>query len=340
MNGIGLQFSIYNFEKDTMKKKGCLGMIILALISIWLIGCGNSHNGAIDASGTLEAVEVNVSAKVPGQLEKLFVQEGNEVHSGDTLAILDHSTQELQWRQAHAGVELADAQYRLLINGARREDIQQGEDMLKQAQSSFAIASDDYKRMKELYASNSVSKKQFDDAESRFTIAQAQVSSAKENLRKLKNFARPEDIAAAKARLDQAKANADLLQKQINDSYVVSPVSGIVTQKPVEVGELVNTGTTIVTISNLKKLNLMIYVSEKELGKVKLNGAADVVIDTYPNKTFPARVIYISPIAEFTPKNIQTKEDRTKLVFGVKLEVDNTDGVLKAGMPADAYVHE
>ncbi|MDE3057365.1 MAG: efflux RND transporter periplasmic adaptor subunit [Bacteroidota bacterium] len=322
-----------------MKKKIYTGAIILALANLWLTGCGNGHNGAIDASGTLEAVEVNVSAKVPGQLEQLFVQEGSSVHTGDTLAILDHSTQELQWKQAYAGVELADAQYRLLVNGARPEDIQQGEDMLKQAQSSFSIAKDDYNRMKDLYASNSISKKQYDDAESRFTITQAQLSSAKENLRKLKSYARPEDIAAAKARLDQAKANADLLQKQINDSYVVAPVSGIVTQKPVEVGELVNTGTTVVTISNLEKLNLMIYVGEQELGKVKLNGSADVVIDTYPNKAFPARVIYISPIAEFTPKNIQTKEDRTKLVFGVKLEVDNKDGVLKAGMPADAYVH-
>ncbi len=322
-----------------MKKELYLGAIILALAVPILSGCGNGHDGAIDASGTLEAVEVNVSAKVPGQLEQLYVQEGSTVQVGDTLAILDHSTQELQWRQAHAGVELADAQYRLLLNGARSEDIQQGEDMLKQAQSSFNIAKDDYNRMKDLYASHSISQKQYDDAESRFTITQAQLSSAKENLRKLKNFARPEDIAAAKARLDQSKANADLLQKQINDSYVVAPVSGIVTQKPVEVGELVNTGTTVVTISNLKKLNLMIYVSEKELGKVKLNGSADVVIDTYPNKAFPARVIYISPIAEFTPKNIQTKEDRTKLVFGVKLEVDNKEGSLKAGMPADAYVH-
>jgi HlyD family secretion protein len=322
--------------KERMKNRLYLGTIILALAAA---GCGNGHDGAIDASGTLEAVEVNVSAKVPGQLEQLFVQEGSQVHVGDTLAILDHSTQELQWKQAHAGVELADAQYRLLLNGARSEDIQQGEDMLKQAQSSFTNASDDFKRMKDLYASHSVSQKQYDDAESRFTIAQAQLSSAKENLRKLKSFARPEDIAAAKARLDQAKANADLLQKQINDSYVVAPVSGIVTQKPVEVGELVNTGAIVATISNLEKLNLMIYVSEEELGKVKLNGSADVVIDTYPDKTFPARVIYISPIAEFTPKNIQTKEDRTKLVFGVKLEVDNKEGSLKAGMPADAYVH-
>lgn len=306
--------------------------------SFLLIGCGNGHKGVLDASGTLEAVEVKVSAKVPGQVEQLFVDEGSQVRTGDTLAILDHSTQEIQWRQAQAGVSLADAQYNLLINGARSEDLQQAQDALKQLESSAKVASDDYSRMKDLYDSKSITKKQFDDAESRYVITKAQLNSAKENLKKVQRFARPEDLEAAKARLDQAKANADLLRKQINDAYIIAPVSGTVTNKPVEVGELVGVGSTIVTISQLSTLNLMIYVSDRELGKVKLNGTADIVIDTYPDKTFPGRIVYISPVAEFTPKNIQTKEDRTKLVFGVKLEVDNKDGILKAGMPADAYV--
>ena len=313
--------------------------ISILLISLGLAGCGNGHKGTIEASGTLEAIEVKVSAKVPGQLEHLFVDEGSQVKSGDTLAILDHSTQDIQLRQSQAGVALADAQYQLLVNGARSEDIQQAQDALKQLESSAKVATADYNRMKDLYASKSISKKQYDDAESRHTIAEAQLSSAKESLKKMRNFARPEDIDAAKARLNQAKANADLLHKQITDSYVVAPVSGTVTNKPVEVGELVGAGAAIATISRLETLNLMIYVSDTELGKVKLGGTADIVIDTYPDKTYPGRVIYISPIAEFTPKNVQTKEDRTRLVFGVKLEVGNKEGVLKAGMPADAYVH-
>jgi len=315
-----------------------LTAIILSLFLLGLIGCGDGHKGTIEASGTLEAVEVRVSAQVPGQVDRLFVDEGSQVKEGDTLAILDHSTQEIQWRQAQAGVALADAQYQLLVNGARSEDIQQASDALKQLTSSAKLAEDDYNRMKDLYASKSVTKKQYDDAESRYVITKAQLNSAKENLKKMQQFARPEDLEAAKARLDQAKASADLLRKQITDAFILAPVSGTVTNKPVEVGELVGVGTTIVTISQLETLNLMIYVSDDELGKVKLNGSADIVIDTYPERTFPGRVIYISPIAEFTPKNIQTKEDRTKLVFGVKLEVANKDGVLKAGMPADAYV--
>ncbi|MGE5314188.1 MAG: HlyD family secretion protein [Acidobacteriota bacterium] len=312
-----------------------LGSLLVALCA----GCSDNHKGTLEASGTLEATEVKVSAKVPGQVERLFVQEGSRVKAGDTLAMLDHATLDFQYRQAQAGVELADAQYRLLVNGARAEDVQAADEAVTQTQSAFENARTDYQRMKELFATHTISQKQMDDAESRYTIAEAQLNAARQNLQKLKRFARPEDLAAARARLAQAQASADLLKKQVNDSYVVAPVAGIVTQKPVEAGELIGAGSAVASIAQLEKLNLMIYVNETDLGRIRLGGSADVVIDTDPNRQHKGTIVYISPIAEFTPKNVQTKEDRTKLVFGVKLEVDNADGVLKAGMPADAYVH-
>ena len=302
-------------------------------------GCGNNHHALIDASGTLESVDVNVGAKVPGQIVRLFVDEGTRVRVGDTLAILDQSTLQIQWEQARAGVDLARAQYQMLQNGARSEDISSAGESLLQTESTLKNATEDFQRMKTLLASHSVTQKQFDDAESRLAVAQAQYNTSKQNLQKVRRFARPEELAAAKARLDQAQAGADLLHRQLTDACILAPVDGIVTHKPVEAGELMNAGSTVATISRLDTLNLMIYVSDTELGKVKLGGPADVVVDTYPDRSFPARVVYISPIAEFTPKNIQTKEDRTKLVFGVKLEVDNHERVLKAGMPADAYLH-
>jgi HlyD family secretion protein len=303
-----------------------------------VIGCGSNHKGAIEASGTLEATEVKVSAKVPGQIESKPIQEGSQVQAGDTLVILDRSTLELQFKQVQAGFEVADAQYRLLVNGARSEDMRLAEEVSRQAEASFKNASDDYSRMKELLSSNTVTRKQFDDAESRYTIAKAQLNSAEQGVAKLRHFARPEDLAAARARASQAKATEDLIKKQLTDAVVVAPVPGTVTHVPVEQGELIGMGSVVATISRLDRMNLMIYVAEAELGKAKLGGMADVYIDTYPDKAFPAKIVYISPIAEFTPKNVQTKEDRTKLVFGVKLEIENKDGVLKSGMPADAYV--
>jgi HlyD family secretion protein len=313
--------------------------ILLFAHLLVLGGCGNNHHALIDASGTLESVDVNVGAKVPGQIVRLFVDEGSRVRAGDTIAILDQSTLQIQWDQAQSGVDLARAQYQMLQNGARTEDISSAGESLLQMESTLKNATDDYQRMKTLLASHSVTQKQFDDAESRLAVAQAQYNTSKQNLQKVRRFARPEELAAAKARLDQAQAGADLLHKQLTDACILAPVGGIVTHKPVETGELLNAGSTVATVSRLDTLNLMIYVSDTELGKVKLGGPADVVVDTYPDSSFPARVVYISPIAEFTPKNIQTKEDRTKLVFGVKLEVDNHAGVLKAGMPADAYLH-
>ncbi len=304
-----------------------------------LSGCGDSHSGMLDASGTLESVDVNVGTKVPGQIVSLLVDQGSRVRAGDTLAVLDRSTLRMQWEQAKAGVDLARAQYQMLQNGARSEDISSAEESLRQMESTFKNATDDYQRMKALIASHSVTQKQFDDAESHYAVAQAQYNAAKQNLQKMRRFARPEELAAAKARLEQAQAGADLLLEQLTDACILAPVAGIVTHKPVETGELLSAGSTVVTVSRLDTLNLMIYVSDTDLGKVKLGGLADVVVDTYPNRSFPAHVVYISPIAEFTPKNIQTKEDRTKLVFGVKVEVDNREGVLKAGMPADAYLH-
>lgn len=313
--------------------------IILFAAAALGAGCSNKHDGTIEASGTLEATEVKVSAKVPGQIEQLLVEEGSMVKAGDTLAVLDHATLEFQWKQAQAGVELAQAQYQLLVNGARSEDLAAAEETVNQTRSTFENAETDYKRMKELFASHTISQKQMDDAESRFTIASAQFASARQNLQKVKRFARPEDLAAARARVSQAQASADLLHKQLSDTHVVAPVAGTVTQKPVEIGESINAGATVATIARLEKLTLMIYVNETELGKIKLGGTADVVIDTETKETFAGTIVYISPIAEFTPKNVQTKEDRTKLVFGVKLDVPNPKSVLKAGMPADAYVH-
>lgn len=326
----------------SMKAISALNKIVLAVMMLFVYGifpgCGSKNESAIESSGILEAVEVNVASKVSGQILQLRIREGDIVAKGDTIAMIDNETQQLILQQMQAGVDLADAQYRLLLNGARSEDLNSAEENVRQTESSYQTAKSDFERIKELFSTNSVSKKQYEDSESRVIITQAQYNSAKQNLQKLQRFARPEDLNAAKARVDQAKAQMNLTKKQIIDSYIIAPVSGTITYKPVEEGELIGTGTIIARISRLEKVELMIYVNETELGKVKLGSHADVVIDTYPDKNYSAVVIYVSPVAEFTPRNVQTKDERTKLVFGVKLEVENMNGELKSGMPADAFL--
>jgi HlyD family secretion protein len=293
-------------------------------ITILIIGCSSKNDKEISASGTIETTEVTVSAKVGGQVLKLLVDEGSDVKSGDTLTVLDRSDLEIQLDQAKANVAATEAQYKLAIQGAREEDITQAEATLKNAE-------DDLNRTEGLIKDGSITQKQLDDARTRHILA-------KQNYDKLKRGSRPEEIDAARARRDQAVAQVKAIKKKIDDSFVVAPIDGMITQKAVEEGEIVMPNASLFRISRLDKVHLIIYVSEEELAKVKLGQDAKVYIDAEPKKPFIGKVIYISSIAEFTPKNVQTKEDRTKLVFGVKIEIPNPEQALKPGMPADAVI--
>ncbi len=313
--------------------------ISMILPTLFLFGCGNGNNkDRIEASGNIEATNVIVSSKVSGQVIKLLFGEGQKVNEGDTLIIIDHETLGYQLDQALAGLNSVEAQLSLLKEGAREEDVKQAEESLNQARINFDLAEKDLKRMTDLYNSKSITRKQFDDATAHYNISKAQLNSAEENYKKVKNFARPEELKQAEANVGKQKASVDLIQKQIRDCYVTTPSSGFVVKKFVEQGETVSPMSSLFKVSDLSKVKLVIYVSEEELGRVKLNQSADVSVDAYPGKTFSGKVIYISPEAEFTPKNIQTKEERTKLVFEVKVQVDNPDFELKAGMPADAVI--
>ncbi len=314
-------------------------IIVLGLAVLGGLSCaGNGAKDVISASGTIETVEVHVASKVSGELLELDVEEGSRVKTGERLALVDHATLDIQLRQAEAGVRLAGAQLALLVKGARSEDIRQAEAALKQVETARTLAEDDGRRMRELARTGSVTTKQAEDAEARLTVATAQRAAAAEALAKIRTLARPEEIQAAEARLAQAQASSDLLQKTIADCTILAPAGGIVTHKAVEPGEIVTQGATIVTLAELDSVYVMIYVTAKELGRVRLGGPAEVKIDSFPDKVFAGKVTYISPEAEFTPKNVQTKEDRVKLVFGVKVEIENREGLLKPGLPADALI--
>ncbi len=161
--------------------------LALFLVALSGLACaGRSEKNAITASGTIEAIEVNVASKVAGQILTLAVEEGARVRPGDVLATIDHATADIQLRQAEAGVDLARAQLALLRNGARREDIQQAEAALKQTEANLQLAAEDARRMRELFRTASVTAKQRDDAEARLTIAEAQRASATEALSKVR----------------------------------------------------------------------------------------------------------------------------------------------------------
>lgn len=301
------------------RTRWALSVLIAALSSN---GCtGNGDKNTISASGTIEATNVTLSAKVGGQINRLTVDEGSAVREGDTLAFIDHANNDIELRQAQANAGAAEALYLLTLRGARRED-------LIQAEANYNNARGDLDRMEGLLKTNAATQKQVDDARNRYIAAE-------QTYEKLKRGSRSEEIDMARARRDQAAAQVDAVRKKISDSYVTSPVNGIVTQKLVEVGETVNPNSSVFVVTRMDKVTLRIYVNEQELPKIRLNQDARIFVDAWPDKPVGGRVVYISPQAEFTPKNVQTKEDRTKLVFAVKIEARNPEGILKPGLPAD-----
>jgi len=303
----------------------CLSVLALTSLALAGPGCGGNSDGGIEASGTIEGTEINVAAEVGGRVLRVPVTEGARVAAGDTLVVINDEEYRLQLKQAAANLASQDAAYRLAREGSRKED-------LLQAEAAFDAARADHQRMKDLLATATITQKQYDDVYARFVAAEQTYAKARAGLR-------PEEISGARARRESAAAQVELLQKRIRDCTVLAPAPGTVTLRAVEPGELVGPGSNVVRLTFLDKVKLTIYVNEAELGFVTLRQPAEVFIDSFgESRPFSGSVVYISPSAEFTPKNVQTKEERTKLVFAVKIQVDNPDGALKPGLPADAVL--
>ena len=324
-----------------MKKRVIIIVFVVLFIGVGALvyfGQWKAKNDELYYSGTIEATEVVLSSQVAGKIEKILKDEGAAITKGDTLILLDTESLDLQFKQAAALRDVAKAQYDLLLKGARKEDVQQAAEGLNQAEANYNLAKTDKERMENLFKSQSVTKKQLDDAIARFDIAQAQLNSAKESLTKIKNIARPEEIAQGKANYEKTEAALAIIAKSIRDCYVTSPISGFIVKQFAEEGESVVLMSSLIKVADLSNVEMSIYVSETDLGKVKLNQKVEVTVDSFADKKYEGKVIYISPTAEFTPKTIQTKDERTKLVFKVKVKINNPNFELKAGMPADARI--
>lgn len=294
------------------------------LITMVLAGCSNNGKGTITETGTLEAKHVTISAQVSGTLQYFGPEEGTIVATGDTIARVDPTEWHYQLAQAEANLRAADAQYKLALEGPRKEDVAQGK-------ANYESAKADLQRMEELFKTKSISDKNVEDARTRFTLAE-------QTWEKLQRGSRREEVDLAKARRDQATAQMAQLQKKVNDCTITAPIGGTIVNRFVETGELVTPGAAVARIADLREMEVNIYVAETVLPRIQLNQRATVVVDAFPERQFEARVVFLSPTAEFTPKNIQTKDERIKLVFAVKLKVQNAEGSLKAGLPADVTI--
>jgi len=295
-----------------------------------------------------------------------------------TIAQLAQAETALAWQKENLAADLeqrkADLsayQARLLElkNGSRPEEIQEGKASVESAQAEFDRAKRDWDRAQTLYKNDDISTAQYDQYRSRWEGTDALLKQAKERQALVLAGPRAEQIEAAAAQVERArasikmaesnaleikrreqelsfrkseiaraKANLALIESQLDDTVAISPVDGVVLVKAADVGEVLAAGTTVVTIGDIDHPWLRAYINQTDLGRVKLGTKAKVTTDSYPGKNYEGRVNFIASEAEFTPKQIQTQEERVKLVYRIKIDLDNPQHELKSNMPADAVI--
>ncbi|MEW6264874.1 MAG: efflux RND transporter periplasmic adaptor subunit [Thermodesulfobacteriota bacterium] len=268
-------------------------------------------------------------------------------------------------KRAEAGVSAAEARYQSLKSGSRKEEIGEAAATLERARTEMENRQRDHQRLKNLFERGIVSASQYEDARTGAEAARAAYAATYERYRLIKTGPREEtvregeanltgsdaalsaataglreveklklDLKALRAQGEQARAVLAAAEEDLAQSRIYAPFDGFVTVKNVEPGEFVQAGTPVVTLAQLDQVWVKTYVPETQLGRIRLGQKAEVVSDTF-NKTYPGTVTYVSPKAEFTPKNVQTKEERVKLVYRLKVSLANPNQELKAGMPVD-----
>lgn len=312
--------------------------------------CRGDADGPLRASGYVEATEVRVAPEVGGRVLELSVSEGDRVAAGALIARLDTADAQLAIRRAEADRAQADAQLKLLQAGARAEDVRQARAQVDSAQaevraieSELQSASADLERFEALLQADAGSRKQRDDAATRREVASARLAGARDRARaatealaRLRAGTRPEEIAVAKARVAASDAQIATLQKGAADAVLVAPVGGVVTARLVDPGEIVAPRAPVVVLTDLDHAWANVYVDEPVVPRLRLGQKVPLVTDA--GQRLEGTITFISPKAEFTPRNVQTADERSKLVYRIKVTADNRDGILKPGMPVEAEI--
>ncbi len=253
-------------------------------------------------SGTVEATEVTLSAQIAGQVLEVTADEGDRVDEGDVLVRLDHALLDAQLEQAEAARTSAAGQY-------------------ASVKATIKNVNANVSRSDNLYKAGSISEQQFDSVSTQQDVLKAQQTSAY-------------------GMIKQAEATAKFVKEQISKAEIKATVSGAVLTRSIEPGEMAMPGAALITIADLERCWVRIYIPETILGRVNLGQEVKLYTDSYPGKAYVGKITYISDKAEFTPKNVQTAEERVRLVYAVKVSVDNAGRELKIGMPVDAYLTE
>lgn len=286
-----------------MKKKIFIPIVILSLVVIILVfHFTRNENKNIYGSGIIEVQEVQVGSRIAGQIKEMKIDEGASVNSGDTLAVIDYRELFAQKKAALAASAVA-------------------EQTVKETELKENNLMKNVERMRRLFATGDVPEQEIENIETQLKILKVEKEKAL-------------------AGLKSTRAQVELIQTQIENAFILSPLSGVVLAKNFEIGEIVLPGARLFDIGYLDTVWLKIYVAEREMGRISIGTKALVYADAYPKEIFEGKITWISNEAEFTPKNIQTKEERAQFVFAVKITIANSAHKLFPGMPADTKIIE
>lgn len=327
------------------KKVIAIVLVILALVIIsfwvWKYNNKNQKDNDLTLYGNVDIRQVSLAFEQSGRIEKLLVQEGDKVKAGQVLATLNTNSLEIQAKQAQAQLK---AQQEAIVKqqvGARPEEISQAQAQLASTQADLDKANKNLQRLQILVSSTdgrAISQQELDYAKSNQHSAEAAVRERQANLELIIKGARQEDREATKAQYDATKANLDLINYNLSQAELKSPVNAVVRARLQEVGDMTTAQKAVYTLALTDPKWVRVYVNEKDLSSIHMGGTAQVIRDAYPDQPINGKIGYISSVAEFTPKTVQTDEIRTTLVYEVRVYVNDPNDQLKMGQPVTVKV--
>jgi HlyD family secretion protein len=317
--------------------KSHLVILVTALLLSTILSCRGGSDEVL-YSGMIELDDYDLMAPFTAELLTLMVEEGDSVFAGDTVAVLDTTIIGAKRAAARAAVERARANLADLEAGSDTERIAAARSRLESAEATLSQTERDLTRINSLHEQNLTDDRTLEQATLSAKTARANRDVALEELSLLERGARSQELQSAGAVLSQTKSEFVVLDRQVEDAFLVAKTNGIIHLIPFDIGEMIPSGRSVVTIHNRELLWITIYVPEADLGRVAVGNTVQFSVDAYPDSSFSAAVVHISSSAEFTPRNVQTQDERLNLVFAVKLKVTSGIGQLRAGMPADVQL--
>jgi HlyD family secretion protein len=322
------------------RRHRCLAAALLA--AVFTLGACDRSNGArpgdLVLSGNIEVTDAQLGFKVPGRVAERLVSEGDRVQVGQLVARLDDIEQKEQLALRRAELAAAQAALAALEAGSRPQEIAAAAATVRSAEAERDRARLDFARQQELRNKDAIADRELETAQAGLKVAEAHTAEAAEHLQLVREGPRAEDIAQGRARAEQARAAVAFAETQLDNTRLVSPLTGVVLSHNIEPGEYVSPGTPVVTVADLAHVWVRAYLNQTDLGRVRHGQQVAVHTDTFPGKTYEGTIGFIASEAEFTPKTVQTPTERVKLVFRLKIDLANPQDELKPGMPADVMI--